>query len=117
MSHKVEGYVFRDALRAKVEKLIILFAVGNGVSNQSQMAQCGILQPNQAPANLSDDERAEVQFNAVTLTYILVIQTSTFPCLNSGDLNNKLVLYSHLHFGKLNFDISIKKILSPTALP
>ena len=73
VSHKVEGYVFRDALRAKVEKLIILFAVGNGVSNQSQMAQCGILQPNQAPANLSDDERAEVQFNAVTLTYILVI--------------------------------------------
>ena len=69
--------MFRDALRAKVEKLNILFAVGNGVSNQSQMAQCGILQPNQAPANLSDDERAEVQFNAVTLTYILVSKKTT----------------------------------------
>lgn len=69
---KTEGGVFRDALRAKVDKLIVLFAVGNGISNQSQMVQSGILQPNTSPANLSDDDRAEVQFNAVTLTYILV---------------------------------------------
>ena len=73
LSHQVEGGVFRDALRAKVEKLIGLFAVGNGISNQSQMIQCGLLpQPSQQPANLSDDERAEVQFNAVNLTSILV---------------------------------------------
>jgi transformation/transcription domain-associated protein len=72
VSHKTEGAVFRNALRAKVEKLIVLFAIGNGVSNQSQMVQCGILQPNQPPGNLSEDDRAEVQFNAVNLTYILV---------------------------------------------
>ncbi len=36
------------------------------------MVQSGILQPNTSPANLSEDDRAEVQFNAVTLTYILV---------------------------------------------
>lgn len=37
VSHKVEGSVFRDALRAKIEKLIGLFAIGNGVSNQTQV--------------------------------------------------------------------------------
>jgi len=72
LSHKVEGGVFRDALRAKVEKLIALLAVGNGISNQGQMIQFGILQPNQQPGNLSEEDRAEVQFNAVNLTYILV---------------------------------------------
>jgi transformation/transcription domain-associated protein len=52
LSHKTEGGLFRDALRAKVDKLIVLFAVGNGVSNQQQMLQAGILQQHQVTTTL-----------------------------------------------------------------
>ena len=79
---KDQGKPFRDTLSGKVDKLSTMAALGGNITpgTHSQLVQMGIQQPGPVMAaavaatnsNLSESDRAEVQFVAIKLTHVLV---------------------------------------------